>query len=347
MPIRNYVAPGLVLSRNPAFSQPAFDLQRDLRSLGYSKGPIDGIYGTGTESAIQALQFDLLYNDGSSSRGDGHAPVSVRDYANHSDIHVTGILDQTLATCVVAMLDDPAYPKLPSSRNPAAANAAAIAAIEAMSPCPVPIPFLMAILTQESGHRHYQVPEGANADSFVTVGLDHNNANETSAITSRGYGIGQFTLFHHPPTADEMNSGILDPVKNVNQAVRDLADKFNTYVAGPTGDTQADDRIAEAGHGPLRACQYPPTHPKYMNDCSACLTSAGTMSIQSRVTPCFAGCKQTYQQTQYHPGNYSNVPVRSAIPCDWPYAVRRYNGAGPNSYDYQAEVLLRIVGRPL
>jgi hypothetical protein len=27
----------------------------------------------------------------------------------------------------------------------------------------------------------------------------------------------------------------------------------------------------------------------------------------------------------------------------WPYAVRRYNGAGVNSYHYQAQVLLRVL----
>ena len=29
---------------------------------------------------------------------------------------------------------------------------------------------------------------------------------------------------------------------------------------------------------------------------------------------------------------------------DWPYAVRRYNGSGVNSFWYQAEVLLKVKG---
>jgi hypothetical protein len=51
-----------------------------------------------------------------------------------------------------------------------------------------------------------------------------------------------------------------------------------------------------------------------------------------------------YDNTQYHKqASYGNVPLRKAIPCDWPYAVRRYNGSGVNSYDYQAEVLLKVL----
>ena len=343
----SYVVPGLILSTEPGFSQQVLDLQHDLRSLGYSKGPIDGIYGPGTSNAVQGLQYDLLQNDGSSSCGDGQAPVAVQNYNNGVVSAITGSLDQALAKCIVAMLGDPAYPKLPSSADPETDNASAIAAVRLMVPSPIPIPFLIAILQQESGCCHYQMPAGANADTFVTVGVDHNNAAAPNAITSRGYGIGQFTLFHHPPTAKEMESIIIDPVKNVNQAVSDLVDKFSHYVAGNTSATQADDRVAEFGNGPLRPCKYQQDDPNYMKNCSACLMSAGSTDIASGVTPWFAGSTATYLQTQYHSGSYKDVPVRSDILCDWPYAVRRYNGSGPNSYDYQAEVLLRVVGHTI
>jgi peptidoglycan hydrolase-like protein with peptidoglycan-binding domain len=343
----SYVVPGLSLSASPGFSQQVVDLQRDLRSLGYATSPIDGSYGPGTAKAVAALQYDLLHNDGSSSQADGQAPVAVRSYNNGNVSSVTGNLDQDLAACIVAMLDDPAYPKLPSSPGPAADNASAVAAIQSMTPCPVPTPYLIAILHQESGGCHYQLPAGANSDSFVTVGCDRNNAAAPATITSRGYGIGQFTLFHHPPTAVEMDGVISDPVKNVNRAVSDLLDKFNNCVAGSTSNAQADDRIAEVGTGPLRTCKYQPDDPNYLKNCAACLNDAGSVDIQAGVTPFFAGSPDTYQHTQYHKGSYNSVPIRSAIPCDWAYAVRRYNGGGPNSYDYQAEVLLRIVGRPI
>jgi hypothetical protein len=177
----------------------------------------------------------------------------------------------------------------------------------------------------------------------VTVGLDRNNSANPAAITSRGFGIGQYTLFHHPPTADEFAGVIADPVENVQQAVSTLSDKFDNYVNGTTPDTQSDDRIAEVGAGPLRLCQYLSDDPLYMADCANCMAAATLTNITAGVTPCYAGSAMTYGQTQYHQGSYQNVPVRANIPCDWPYAVRRYNGSGVNSYDYQAEVLLRVL----
>lgn len=36
------------------------DLQRDLRALGYLKKGIDGKFGSGTETAVKALQYSLV-----------------------------------------------------------------------------------------------------------------------------------------------------------------------------------------------------------------------------------------------------------------------------------------------
>jgi hypothetical protein len=70
-----------------------------------------------------------------------------------------------------------------------------------------------------------------------------------------------------------------------------------------------------------------------------------TLTNVAGVTPFYVGAGLTYQKTQYHVGSYTRVPVCSAIPCDWPYAVRRYNGSGVNSYDYQAEVLQKVLAQ--
>jgi hypothetical protein len=52
--------------------------------------------------------------------------------------------------------------------------------------------------------------------------------------------------------------------------------------------------------------------------------------------------------TQYHPETaYSRVPDRAQLGCDWPYAVRRYNGSGVNSYHYQFQVLQRLTRPPV
>jgi peptidoglycan hydrolase-like protein with peptidoglycan-binding domain len=318
-------------------------LQQDLRSLGYGRGPIDGVFGAGTGNAINALQSDLIHNDGSSSGGDGSAPVAVKSYNNGTVTSQTGVADQGLVACVAAMLSDPQFPQLPSSPNPAEDNKSAIAAVTSLSQSPVPAPFLLAILMQESGCMHFQVPHAANGDNWVTIGLDRNNSANPSAITSRGFGIGQYTLFHHPPTPDEVAEVITDPVKNVQQAVSELHDKFTNFVNGPTPGAQASDRIAEAGSGALRTCKYPAGDARYMTDCANCLASASLVDITAGVTPVYAGSSLTYAQTQYHQGSYKGVPLRAKIPCDWPYAVRRYNGGGVNSYDYQAEVLLRVL----
>ena len=97
----------------------------------------------------------------------------------------------------------------------------------------------------------------------MVVGLDRNAPGEP-AITSRGYGVGQYTLFHHPPTPDEVRDVILDPCANVQKSIRELAAKFAGFLNGATRATRADDRLADAGSGPLRLCRYAPGDPRYM-----------------------------------------------------------------------------------
>ena len=136
---------------------------------------------------------------------------------------------------------------------------------------PVPRPFLLAIFLQESGGLHFRVPSGDNADNFIVVGLDHGDHGRPDRITSRGYGIGQFTLFHHPPTATEVATVMVDPVKNVQRAVKELRSKYELFVAGSTSGQQADDRIREIGDrrrsGPAASR---PDDRRYMTDCARC-----------------------------------------------------------------------------
>lgn len=340
----SYAQVGLTLSPSPTFSSLVRDLQRDLRSLGYYSATIDGVFLSMTTRAVSALQYDLLNNAGNSSSGDGSAPVAITSYNNGRVNAITGVVNQNLVGCISDMLGDMAYPKVPSSGSATADNQRALDAVAAMGSSKVPFPFLYGILMQESGCQHFHVPSSSNPDSFVTVGLDANDRENPCHITSRGFGIGQFTLFHHPPTPDEINNFIGDPVKNVGQAINELLEKFNRYVNGPAD--QADDRIHEVGDGPLRICIYPPTDARYMKDCLACLQNARTQNIIAEETLVYPGSSMTYAHTQYHEGSYDEVPIRAKIPCDWPYAVRRYNGSGPNSYDYQAEVLSKILNAP-
>jgi len=201
----------------------------------------------------------------------------------------------------------------------------------------VPPPWLLAILTQETGLMHYAVPRAAgDQDAFVIVGTDLDPADPT-VIRSRGYGIGQYTLFHHPPRPEEVTGFIADALANVGRAVSELREKFASFVAGPT--SSADDRMAEIGRGPLRECIFPAGDPKHKRACTECVAAAGSRDIASG-TPVFPGATLLWQPTPAHPeSGYTAVPRRERIPCDWPYAVRRYNGGGINSYHYQAQVL--------
>jgi len=344
MPSLSYAQTGLTLSPSATPSPLVGDLQHDLRALGYHKGSIDGVFGAGTAKAVRALQYDLLSNAGKSSSGDGSAPVAVKNYNRGRVTSSTGVVDQNLVACISDMLDDTAYPKLPFSNSPHTDNQRALQAIAAMASAQVPFPFLYGIMMQESGCQHFHVPSGADLDTFVSVGCDTNDQANPERITSRGFGIGQYTLFHHPPTAEEVSSFISDPVGNVKRAINELRGKFDQFLIGPAD--RADDRIQEAGKGPLRLCKFDSKDPLFMRDCVNCLRQAGTQNIVAGQTPLYAGSSSTYEQTQYHKGSYDNVPVRKNIPCDWPYAVRRYNGSGPNSYDYQAELLLKVLDAP-
>ena len=113
-----------------------------------------------------------------------------------------------------------------------------------MTSTDVPLPFLKAIFKQESNLKHFYVPRGADEDNYIVVGMD-TNAGEKYIITSRGYGLGQFTLFHHPPKKSEVKNFMVGIRGNISKAIEELKDKFEHFVTGPPGGRRADDRFAE------------------------------------------------------------------------------------------------------
>lgn len=338
-----YRHPGLVLGIGAAVPRELVRaLQRDLRALGYLKAGVDGRFGPDTAAAVRAFQYDLQFNDGQGS--DSTAPVAMRAFNQDRVTAMDGLVDERVAACIEAVLDDPRVPKLPRSDTPAADNRRALDAVRALAAkdVPVPVPFLLAVLAQESSLQHFRVPSGTDSDDFIVVGLDRNDEGRSDHITSRGYGIGQYTLFHHPPRREEVESVMLDPALNVGRAVRELRDKFDHFVAGATSGTRADDRIAEIGAGALRACRHPATDARFLRDCHTCAREAPALTLETG-TPCFIGSTLSFSPTDYHPAtSYKAVPDRARLGCDWPYAVRRYNGAGVNSYHYQVQVLKRL-----
>ena len=83
-----------------------------------------------------------------------------------------------------------------------------------------------------------------------------------------------------------------------------------------------------------------------MLDCARCAAEP-RVNIDT-TTPLHAGTTETLQPTSYHPEtSYRNIPDRAKLGCDWPYAVRRYNGSGINSYHYQFQVLQRLTRPPI
>ncbi len=318
-------------------------LQRHLRMLGYLRKGIDGAFGRGTETAVRALQYDLLSNDGSDAYGGPSAPVRVVDYNHNRLRNITGVVDAPTAACIRDMLNDPAFPTLPRAENPKDENARIRSIIDELRSKLVPVPFLRAILEQESGLKHFEIPTARDLDDFIVLGLDHNDSAHTYRITSRGYGAGQYTLFHHPPRQDEIERFMLSVEGNLSCAIKELREKFERFVNGSTSQTTADDRVREHGRGSLRVCTYQATDPRYLRDCAQCMDRAKTHTITAGETPFYAGSSGFYRLTQYHKtSSLTDVPIRRRIPCDWPYAVRRYNGSGVNSYWYQAKVLRRV-----
>ncbi len=60
--------------------------------------------------------------------------------------------------------------------------------------------------------------------------------------------------------------------------------------------------------------------------------------------PVHPGASLKWEPTQHYPSaTYPDVSDRTGFACDWPYAVRRYNDGGINSYHYQARVLINLV----
>ncbi len=254
MPPMSYQQAGLVLKRpgEGASLAQIRDLQRHLRALGYLRQGIDGAFESGTEDAVKGLQHDLLHNDGGGK--DGQAPVRVRDYNDGRVGAVTGEVDQGLAACIADMLDDAAFAKLPAAADPVARNREIPDQLAALT-LAAPGPFLLAILQREANLKHFNEPRRGDEDTFVVAGLDHNAA-EKHIVTSRGYGVGQHTLFHHPPRAEEVAGFMTDIGGNLHKAADELREKFNGFVNGATSNTKADDPLDEFGTGTLRPCKF-------------------------------------------------------------------------------------------
>ena len=340
--------PGLTLSVTSPPGPDIVALQTGLRKLGYLASGLDGTFGQGTARAVRALQIDLLEPSKTVSR-DGHAAFSIAQFNQVAGgsppvTAVTGEVTPDLATCIAALLADPRAGWVPRSADPVGQNVLALRALSTAAGKGAPAPFMAAMVQQESGGRHFCIPTKSDPDDFVLMGLDRNDKASPDRITSRGYGLGQYTLFHHPATPTEIRDLVLDPARNVQAAFKELRSKFDGFVTGPS--SVADDRSAELPGLALRMCRYPPSDSRYLSDCRACAREVPTRDIH-RGTPVYPGASYGYQPDQYYgSAEYAGVPDRAAFLCDWPYAARRYDGSGNDSFHYQCRILLNLAAQP-
>src|SRR5690348_15112623 len=106
MPDLSYRQFNLQLRPGSGAEQQVRDLQRDLRRLGYLQSGIDGNFGRATSRAIEALQYDLMNNDGASCSAGGRAPVCLVNYNRGRLLDITGTANQQFIECISEMLDD-------------------------------------------------------------------------------------------------------------------------------------------------------------------------------------------------------------------------------------------------
>jgi len=239
------------------------DLQRDLRALGYYDGEISGVWAASLDSAIRAVRYDLTHPDlaiGASAYNRGRlvAPSPITGEAG---------VEPALADCIAVMSDDANFLKLPRSDNAAIDNLRAWEQVKSARDGATPTPFVVAILAHLAGGRHFQTPTATNRDGFITVRLDRDDPAANARITSRGYGIGRYTLSHHPPTKGEINGGLFDPASAAGLAFARLRDVFSHRVISTDESVRAADRFAERPLSPLRTCKYARLDPRFLADC--------------------------------------------------------------------------------
>lgn len=314
-------------------------LQTALKRLGYMGNnymrQVDGQFGRGgsTERAVKAIQYDLI-----------EGRLRGKDWNQGRIKEVNGVVDEQLAVIIKEMLDASSeeFFKVPFHPDPGRANRKAAKLLteqeERIIAQGVPPTYLRAILKQETGMSHYDL------DGFVYVGCDETRPRYV--YKSRGWGMGQYTVTHHPPTPEEAAGFINDVVNNLGRAIQELREKFDRFVLSSSSKMMADERMGllppntgyirgkGRGSSPLVECKYSRRDAQYMRDCLNCVRKAGRKD-------------EFYNQAKYHKESHQNVPVWSDIPCDWPVAVRRYNGSGPDSYAYRAEILWHILGKDI
>ncbi len=195
-----------------------------------------------------------------------------------------------------------------------------------------PVPLSKAILYEETGLKWYR------KDGYPTVGLDYNDKKISHRITSRGLFLSQRTFFSYPIQQSE-----LDGFNSLDTDMRffssHLRSKYNNFVVSNKVASRDDLRHFSFGGSKLRGCKYDSSDARYMKDCKNCVFSLNKRTyVEGDRLAKGSGWK--FRKTKYHRRDvYKSMPDFKEFPCDYLFAIRRYNGGGINSFHYLMQVL--------
>jgi hypothetical protein len=307
-----------------------YDLQFDLRALGYHAGEISGSWGLALDAAIRAIRHDLTHPS--------HAP-QVAAFNREGRVRTAAqggasAVEPALAACIAAMVDVGGVPQLPRSAEPAADNRRAVEAIARYAAGLAPAPFLGALLRAMGFRRHFREPVLGNVDDFIEMRPHRDDPAAPDHVTSRAYGLGALRLDHHPPSAGEVTDCLLEPDSSARDAVARLASAFGSAVPG-------EERRSEWPISSPRPCVYRPTDPRHLSDCRRCAQKAKVRTIRFG-SPVHPGARLVWGPTARHPNPPPPTPDRTEFPCDWPYAARVFAGEGLEAHHARASALIDL-----
>lgn len=293
-------------------------LEEYLRSLMFIK-QIKKNNTDDVKKGIKALQFELRNNPSLSHFG----------YEGKID----GVESPELLNIVEKMWEDPSIPVVSKVNNPDQANDQISSIMKTSLSKVFPNPLALAVLKQETHWKWFR------SDGYPTVGLDFNNKSQPYVITSRGLFLSQRTIFNYPFPQESLDSfdSVSEDLKFVINAL-DL--KYKRYVVSADVRARDDLRFKSFGDQPLRGCKYEQSDERFMKDCKNCVWSGKLKDYKEGKSLIDVPGKWVLKPSIYHRNkDYLGYPDYEDFPCDYVYAIRRYNGSGVNSFHYLMRVL--------
>jgi len=269
-------------------------------------------------SAVKSLKWELINNR------------SLSRFGNYSAVNDT--VTNALVVTMESMVQDPEIGVVYGTKDYEGANSKVELRIKGFSSEEFPQPLMGAILYEETGLRWFR------PDGYPTIGLDFNDKSNPERITSRGFFVSQRTLFKYPVDQSRIDS--MDSLdEDLNFFSRHLENKYKKYIVSSKPSVRDDLRLESFSKSELRGCKYSPDDSKYMIDCKNCVEGLKRRDYPLGVRLA-KGSSWKLRKTRYHKRDgYKNMPDFKEFPCDYLFAIRRYNGGGINSFHYLMQVL--------